>query len=124
MVYVPTTNNLGKAIADSMLKSDAPTNCTFPTGTAADQMKHCYLADGELSPGDTVKEITAFDFNTFIYSRMTVDQWLASMKHTFLLRYYGNRAPMTYGPHPVDYTDPYPRSTPPIQATTTGSRYV
>jgi len=73
----------------------------------ADQRNHCFLSDGELNPGDTVKEVTAFDFNTFIYSRMTKDEWLAAMKHTFLLRYYGNRAPLTYGAHPIEYTDPY-----------------
>ena len=105
--YVPTAGGLGATIARDMMTSDAPTSCTFPPDTPADQQKHCYLGDGELSPGDSVKEVTAFDFNTFIYSRMRPEEWLAVMKHTFLMRYHGNRAPLTYGAHPVEYTEPY-----------------
>ncbi|HVR64181.1 MAG TPA: hypothetical protein VMU50_19915 [Polyangia bacterium] len=123
-VYVPSANGLGKAIADSMLKSDNPMSCVFPPDTAADQKQHCYLGAGELSPGDSVKEVTAFDFNTFIYSRMTADQWLAVMKHSFLLRYYGNRAPLTYGAHPVEYTAPYDSYTLMVQANNYGYRDV
>src|SRR5262249_22060826 len=102
-LLVPPTE--GKAIADAMLASDK--DCTFPDGTPNDQMTHCYLSDGELSPGESVKEVTSFDFNTFVYSRMTPAQWLTVMKHSFLLRYYGNRAPLTYGAHPIEYTFPY-----------------
>jgi hypothetical protein len=104
-VYVPSANGLGTAIANTMMKSDM--GCTFPAGTPAAQMKHCYLGDGELAPGDAVKEVTGFDFNLFIYSRMTPAQWLAVMKHTFLLRYYGSRTPLAYGSHPIEYTAPY-----------------
>ena len=104
-VYVPSKDGLGTTIANAMLASDK--DCTFPPGTPSDQMQHCYLSDGELNPGDAVKEVTSFDFNTFIYSRMTAAQWLTVLKHTFLARYYGNRAPMTYGAHPIEYTDPY-----------------
>ena len=120
--YIPAAD--GKTIADAMLKSDDPSNCTFPDGTPADQQKHCYLGDGELSPGDTVKEVSAFDFNTFIYSRMTKDQWLNAMKHTFLMRYYGNRAPLTYGAHPVEYTEPYDSYTLAVQGNNYGYRDV
>jgi hypothetical protein len=104
-VYVPSANGLGMAIANTMLKADA--SCTFPPGTPASQMGHCFLGEGELSPGDSITEVTGFDFNLFVYSRMTPDQWLTVMKHTFLARYYGNRAPLTYGSHPIEYTFAY-----------------
>jgi hypothetical protein len=32
---------------------------------------------------------------------------LQVMQHTFLLRYYGSRTPLTYGSHPIEYTQPY-----------------
>ena len=121
-VYVPNKDGLGKTIADAMLASDA--DCTFPPGTPADQMKHCFLSDGELNPGDSVKEVTSFDFNTFIYSRMTAAQWLTVLKHTFLMRYYGNRAPLTYGAHPIEYTDPYDSYTLAVQGNNYGYRDV
>jgi hypothetical protein len=120
--YVPSKDGMGKAIADAMLKADK--DCTFPPDTPDDQKQHCFLSDGELSPGDSVKEVTAFDFNTFVYSRMTGDQWLAVMKHTFLLRYYGNRAPLTYGAHPIEYTAPYDTATLGTQANNYGYRNV
>jgi hypothetical protein len=121
-VYVPNKDGLGKTIADAMLAADQ--DCTFPPGTPADQMKHCFLSDGELNPGDTVKEVTSFDFNTFIYSRFTAAQWLTVLKHTFLSRYYGNRAPLTYGAHPIEYTDPYDSYTLSVQANNYGYRNV
>jgi hypothetical protein len=121
-VYVPSKDGLGTTIANVMLFCDS--DCTFPPGTPADQMKHCFLSDGELNPGDAVKEVTAFDFNTFVYSRMTADQWLTVMKHTFLMRYYGNRAPLTYGAHPIEYTDPYDSYTLAVQANNYGYRDV
>jgi hypothetical protein len=121
-VYVPSKDGLGKAIADTMLACDK--DCVFPDGTPDDQKKHCFLSDGELNPGDTVKEVTSFDFNTFIYSRMTAAQWLAVMKHTFLARFYGNRAPLTYGAHPIEYTDPYDSFTLAVQANNYGYRNV
>ena len=34
-----------------MLNADNPANCTFPAGTPAAQMQHCFLSPGELSPG-------------------------------------------------------------------------
>jgi hypothetical protein len=121
-VYVPSKDGLGKTIADAMLAADK--DCTFPAGTPADQQNHCFLSDGELNPGDSVKEVTAFDFNTFIYSRFTSAQWLTVLKHTFLMRYYGNRAPLTYGAHPIEYTDPYDSYTLSVQANNYGYRNV
>jgi hypothetical protein len=123
-LYVPDQGGLGKAIADAMIASDKPTNCMFPDYVAMDQRSHCYLQPGELNPGDVIKEVTAFDFNTFIYSRMTAAQWLAVMKHTFLMRYYGNRAPLTYGAHPVQYTAPYDSYTLSMQGNNYGYRDV
>jgi hypothetical protein len=55
---------------------------------------------------------------------MTHDDWLATLKHTFLLRYYGNRAPLTYGAHPIEYTDPYDSYTLTVQANNFGYRDV
>jgi hypothetical protein len=122
MLYVPAKNNLGKTIADNMLKSDA--GCTFPPGTPADQRKHCYLGEGELMAGDIIKEVTGFDFNTFIYGRFTKAIFLEVMKHTFLARFYGNRAPLTYGAHPIEYTAPYDNFTLGMQANNYGYRDV
>ncbi len=123
-VYVPSANGLGTAIANTMLAADNPATCPFPPGTPADQEMHCFLSPGELSPGDAETEITGFDFNTFIYCRMTPDQWLTVMKHTFLLRYYGNRTPLTYGSHPIEYTAPYDSYTLETQANNYGYRDV
>jgi hypothetical protein len=123
-VYVPSANGLGKAIANTMLASDNPSNCMFPPGTPPDQMQHCFLGPGELAPGDSINEVTAFDFNTFIYCRMTPAQWLTVMQHTFKLRYYGNRTPLTYGAHPIEYTDPYDSFTLEQQANNYGYRDV
>jgi hypothetical protein len=105
--YVPAKD--GKAVADAMLAADK--DCVFPPGTPDDEQTHCFLSDGELNPGDSVKEVSSFDFNTFIYARMTPELWLATMKHTFLARYYGNRAPLTYGAHPAQYTASYDNDT-------------
>jgi hypothetical protein len=103
--YVPSANGLGTMIANTMLQADK--SCTFPPGTPAANMKDCFLSPGELSPGDAITEVTGFDFNLYVYSRMTPAQWLTVMKHTFLARYYGNRAPLTYGSHPIEYTFAY-----------------
>jgi hypothetical protein len=81
--------------------------CTFPYMTPADQQQDCFLSPGELSPGQAETEITGFDFNTFIYCLMKEDEWLQVMQHTFLLRYNGSRTPLTYGSHPIEYTQPY-----------------
>jgi peptidoglycan/xylan/chitin deacetylase (PgdA/CDA1 family) len=54
--------------------------------------------------GDQVREITSFDFNTFVYSRLTREEWVEVMKYNFLLRYNGNRAPLTFGGHPAQYS--------------------
>jgi hypothetical protein len=104
-VYVPTAGGLGNAIANRMMMSN--TSCTFPYGTPSDQEQNCFLSPGELTPGQAETEITGFDFNTFIYCRMTEQEWLQVMQHTFLLRYYGSRTPLTYGSHPMEYTQPY-----------------
>jgi hypothetical protein len=122
MLHVPAKGGLGKTIADTMLAADK--DCTFPPGTPADQMKHCYLGEGELAPGDIVQEITGFDFNTFIYGRLTKDQFLTVMKHSFMIRFYGNRAPLTYGAHPIEYTAPYDSYTLGMQANNYGFRDV
>jgi hypothetical protein len=122
MLHVPAKGGLGKTIADTMLAADK--DCEFPPGTPADQKKHCYLGEGELAPGDIVKEITGFDFNTFIYGRLTKDQFLTIMKHSFLIRFYGNRAPLTYGAHPIEYTAPYDDFTLGMQGNNYGYRNV
>ena len=122
MLYIEEESGLGKDIVATMLKSD--TSCTFPDGTPEDEQKHCFLSDGELNEGDTMKEITAFDFNTFVYSRLTGDQWLEIMKYTFLSRFHGNRAPLTYGTHPIEYTPIYDSATLATQANNFGYRDV
>jgi hypothetical protein len=122
MLYVSTKSGLGKTLADQMLAADK--NCTFPPGTPMDQRNHCFLSEGELMPGDVIKEVTSFDFNTFIYSRFRKEQWLAVMKNTFLLRFYGNRAPLTYGAHPIQYTMPYDSFTLGMQANNYGYKNV
>lgn len=122
MLYVSDKSGLGKVLADQMLAADK--DCTFPAGTPMDQRQHCFLSEGELKPGDVLQEVTSFDFNTFIYSRFKAEQWLEVMKNTFLLRYYGNRAPLTYGAHPIQYTMPYDSFTLGMQANNYGYRNV
>jgi len=57
--------------------------------------------------GDRVREITAFDFNTFLYARLKRAEWVKMMKWTFLSRYNGNRAPITFGAHPEEVSTRY-----------------
>jgi hypothetical protein len=59
--------------------------------------------------GDKVREITAFDFNMFLFARMRKAEWLETMKYNFLLRYNGNRAPLTFGAHPEQFSARYDR---------------
>jgi hypothetical protein len=106
-VYLPTAGGVGMAVANQMLAADKDCTIPQPSPHAPSPMEHCYLSDGEVTPGQAIKETTGFDFNTFVYSRMTRDQWLATMKHSFLIRYHGNRAPLTYGAHPMEYTTTY-----------------
>jgi hypothetical protein len=100
-VYVPTAD--GQAVANQMIaaNSDCTLPSTVPAGTG------CYLSPGEVPAGSSITEVTGFDFNVFIYDRMTPAQWTDTMKHTFLLHYYGDRAPFTYGAHPIEYTSAY-----------------
>jgi hypothetical protein len=100
-VYLPPTDGL--AVAKSMIAADG--DCTLPDGTMP--TSGCYLSAGEVPAGSSITEVTGFDFNLFIYDRMNAQQWTDSMQHTFLLHYYGDRAPVTYGAHPVEYTEPY-----------------
>lgn len=118
-VYIPSKGGLGTTIANRMLAADM--SCTFPAGVMPG---HCFLSPGELSPGDAETEVTAFDFNTFVYCRMQPDEWLTTMKHTFLLRYYGSRAPLTYGAHPIEYSSVYDSYTLETQANNYGYRDV
>ena len=120
-VYVPAKD--GTTIATQMAAADK--DCILPTTNAPPGPgEHCYLSDGEALPGSSIKEITGFDFNVFVYARMTPDQWTDTMKHTFLLHYYGDRAPVTYGAHPVEYTQPYDDYTLETQANNYGYRDV
>jgi len=57
--------------------------------------------------GTHIREITAFDFNTFLYARLRKEEWVEIMKWTFLVRYHGNRAPMTFGAHPEEFSRRY-----------------
>jgi hypothetical protein len=102
-VYIPTKGGLGTTIANRMLAADMSE--MPPAGTMANG--HCFLSPGELSAGQAETEVTAFDFNTFVYCRMQPDEWLTTMEHTFLLRYYGSRTPLTYGAHPIEYSSVY-----------------
>ncbi|HEY2515126.1 MAG TPA: hypothetical protein VGI39_29875 [Polyangiaceae bacterium] len=120
-VYVPTAD--GKTIANQMIAADK--DCILPTTMMPPGPNDdCYLSPGEVPAGSSITEVTGFDFNVFIYSRMTADQWLSTMKHTFLLHYYGDRAPFTYGAHPVEYTSPYDSYTLETQANNYGYRDV
>jgi hypothetical protein len=102
-VYLPSKGGIGTTVANRMLAAD--TACTPPAGVM--DGGHCFLSPGELAPGQAETEVTGFDFNTFVYCRMQPSEWLTTMQHTFLLRYYGGRAPLTYGAHPIEYTEPY-----------------
>jgi hypothetical protein len=102
-VYLPSS--VGTTVANRMLAAD--TSCTVPAGMSMPSPGHCFLSPGELSAGQAETEVTGFDFNTFVYCRMQPSEWLTTMQHTFLLRYYGSRTPMTYGAHPIEYTFPY-----------------
>jgi hypothetical protein len=86
MLYVPD-NGLQQSIA-SRMKAEITSEDTSWIGTH-------------------VREITAFDFNTFLYARLTKDEWVEIMKYNFLLRYNGNRAPMTFGAHPAEFSARY-----------------
>jgi hypothetical protein len=120
-LYVPTKD--GTTIANQMIAADS--DCVLPTtGAPPGPGQHCYLSDGEVPAGSAITEVTGFDFNAFIYSRMTPAQWTDTMQHTFLLHYYGDRAPVTYGAHPVEYTSPYDSYTLETQANNYGYRDV
>ncbi len=56
---------------------------------------------------DKVREISSYDFNAFLYSRLTKSEYLEVLKYNFLLRYHGNRAPLTIGGHPEEYSARY-----------------
>jgi len=86
MIYLPD-NGLQQRIAQRMIQEIT----TEPTDWV----------------GDRVREITAFDFNTFLYARLKKAEWVEAMKHTFLARYNGNRAPMTFGAHPEEFSTRY-----------------
>jgi hypothetical protein len=109
-VYVPTNSSLGNlASIIGKRMQNADKMCTDQNGMTY-PMGGCFLSPGELGsdPANPLEqEQTAFDFNTWVYSRMQQAEWLEVMKHTFLLHYYGARAPFTYGSHPIEYTDPY-----------------
>jgi hypothetical protein len=75
--------------------------------TIATRMKHEITMEDTSWIGDRVREITAFDFNTFLYARLKKDEWVKMMKWTFLTRYHGNRAPITFGAHPEEYSSRY-----------------
>jgi hypothetical protein len=123
-LYPSDKSGLGRTIADRMVKSDQ--TCAWPDTVPADERKHCYLEDGEdVDLKDSgLREVTAFDFNTFIYGKFKPDEWLSIMKNTFLLRFYGNRAPLTYGAHPAEYSAPYDSYTLGMQPNNYGYRDV
>jgi hypothetical protein len=108
-LYVPP--DVGIAVTNQMLQADqaCSADCMNNYGTPGTMgmMGHCFLSDGEAVKGTPQTEITSYDFNLFIEDRMHEDQWLAAMKHTFIMRFYGNRAPLTYGAHPMQYTSIY-----------------
>jgi hypothetical protein len=70
----------------------------------ADRMKAEITSEDTSWIGDKIREMTAFDFNTFLYARLTKDEWVEIMKYNFLLRYNGNRAPITFGAHPAEFS--------------------
>jgi hypothetical protein len=75
--------------------------------TIADRMRTEITTEDTSWIGDRVREITAFDFNTFLYARMTRAEWVQVMKYNFLIRYHGNRAPLTFGAHPEEFSARY-----------------
>ena len=75
--------------------------------TIATRMKTEITMEDTSWIGDKVREITAFDFNTFLYARLKQAEWVKIMKWTFLTRYNGNRAPMTFGAHPEEFSARY-----------------
>jgi hypothetical protein len=77
--------------------------------TIAQRMKTEITSEDTSWVGEKVREITAFDFNTFLYARMTKAEWVRVMKYNFLMRYNGNRAPMTFGAHPEQFSSRYDR---------------
>ena len=38
----------------------ADKDCVFPGDVPMDQRSHCYLSEGEVNPGDLIKEVTSF----------------------------------------------------------------
>ena len=70
----------------------------------AERMKAEITSEDMSWVGDKVREMTSYDFNAFIYARLTKDEFLEIMKHTFLTRYNGNRAPLTIGGHPAEFS--------------------
>ena len=72
--------------------------------TIAERMKREITTEDTSWVGDKVREMTAFDFNTFLYARLTKDEWVEIMKYNFLIRYNGNRAPLTFGAHPGEFS--------------------
>ncbi len=72
--------------------------------TIATRMKLEITSENTDWVGEKVREMTAFDFNTFLYARLTKDEWVEIMKYNFLLRYNGNRAPLTFGAHPAEFS--------------------
>lgn len=72
--------------------------------TIADRMKLEITSEDTSWIGDKVREISSYDFNGFIYARLTGDEFVEVMKYNFLLRYNGNRAPMTFGAHPAEFS--------------------
>jgi hypothetical protein len=121
-IYLPTKGGIGTTVANRMMQEDVVgTACTPPAGVMTN---HCFLSDGELMPGQAETEVTGFDFNAFVYCRMLPSEFLTTMQHTFLLRYYGSRAPMTFGSHPIEYTSVYDSYTLEQQANNWGYRDV
>ena len=74
--YVPTAD--GQAVANQMIAADD--SCTTPEGQML--TSGCYLSPGEVPPGSSQTEVTGFDFNLFIYDRMTVQQWIEHDRST------------------------------------------
>jgi hypothetical protein len=84
VLYIPDDNGLQKAISDRMKKEITEEDTSWIP--------------------DVTTSIESYDFNTFLYARVTKEEWLTIMKYNFLLRYNGNRAPMTYGGHPEEFS--------------------
>ncbi len=84
--------------------------------TIAARMKKEITTEDTEWVGDRVREITAFDFNTFLYARLRRAEWVEIMKYNFLLRYNGNRAPLTFGAHPEEFSWRYDNEVVMVQA--------